>query len=439
MEQVKQHIKYSIISENTGVTKSTIKKWATSTIKNLGTGKSTVFSLDEELNFISCLHHMSDYWFPVDRNTLQNLVQSYCRHAKKKNPFTDDRPGNDWAFAFEQRHKAILKYTKEEPLSRARASGMTRENIDGFFEMYSSTLEKYNLLDKPWLIFNTDETGFQACQGTSKVYHRANTNPYTLTANNLKALYTVSFCTSATGQYLPPYVVYKAKNMYDTWTKGGPKDAGYSCSDSGWMHTENFEAWFFEMFIPHCKKIAPPGQHCALIYDGHNSHIYKLIRAAIDNNIIIICLPPNTTHATQPLDLGVFVHLKKFWHSECKKWFAYTTKNISKPTFPKKLKSICENLTPVHSIGGWEGTGLWPINKNKLEDKILKTSVDSEVHNVPQSRQRTKNCIKKAIHDVLGPQVEKCWMRPLLMVRKRGKEWLIQKERFSLKLVLQRV
>ena len=32
MEQVKQHIKYSIISENTGVNKSTIKNWASKTI-----------------------------------------------------------------------------------------------------------------------------------------------------------------------------------------------------------------------------------------------------------------------------------------------------------------------------------------------------------------------------------------------------------------------
>ena len=274
MRLVGQHMKYSEIAEQTGVNKSTIKNWASKSIKFIGTGKGLALTLDEELDFISCLHHMADHWFPVDRNTLKDLVQSYLKHMAKPNPFTDDRPGNDWAHQFEIRHHAVLRYTKAEPLSRARASGMHPDNIDAFFKMYYDTLKKYNLLHFPWLIFNIDETGLQAAQGSSKVYHRADSkHAYSLTANNTKALYTVSFCTSATGQYLPPYTVYKSKNMYDTWTKGGPEGATYSNSDSGWMHTENFEAWFFSVFIPHCRNIAPPGQHCALIYDGHNSHI----------------------------------------------------------------------------------------------------------------------------------------------------------------------
>ena len=31
------------------------------------------------------------------------------------------------------------------------------------------------------------------------------------------------FCGDAIGNFLPPMVVYKAKNVYDNWKKNGPK------------------------------------------------------------------------------------------------------------------------------------------------------------------------------------------------------------------------
>ena len=37
------------------------------------------------------------------------------------------------------------------------------------------------------------------------------------TASGGKAMYTVMFCVSSAGEYLPPYVVYKAKNLHTTW------------------------------------------------------------------------------------------------------------------------------------------------------------------------------------------------------------------------------
>jgi len=55
------------------------------------------------------------------------------------------------------------------------------------------------------------------------------------------------FCGSATGTLLPPMVVYKAENLYNEWTTGGPENAVYSISKSGWFDMETFEQWFFEV------------------------------------------------------------------------------------------------------------------------------------------------------------------------------------------------
>ena len=173
MRQVReQHLKYPEIARRTGVNVNTIKRWASVPIKFIGTGKGLALTVDEELDFIACLHHLADYWFPVNRKTLMDLVQSYLKYGNKKNPFKDDRPGKDWCAQFELRHRNVLRYTKREPLSKARASGMHPDNIEQFYKMYYDTLLKNNLLHMPWLIFNVDETGLQACHGWSKVYHR---------------------------------------------------------------------------------------------------------------------------------------------------------------------------------------------------------------------------------------------------------------------------
>ncbi len=52
------------------------------------------------------------------------------------------------------------------------------------------------------------------------------------------------FCGSAAGVLLPPYVVYKSKNVYDSWCAGGPKGTAYSCTASGWFDMFTFTDWF---------------------------------------------------------------------------------------------------------------------------------------------------------------------------------------------------
>ncbi|KAL4227912.1 hypothetical protein ACF0H5_013351 [Mactra antiquata] len=48
-----------------------------------------------------------------------------------------------------------------------------------------------------------------------------------------------------------------------------------------------------------------------LIQDGASSHVsVDLIRSAIANGVILLCLPPKTTHITQPIDVAVYRKMK---------------------------------------------------------------------------------------------------------------------------------
>ncbi|GFO40977.1 pogo transposable element with krab domain [Plakobranchus ocellatus] len=118
---------------------------------------------------------------------------------------------------------------------------------------------------------------------------------------------TVNGCAGADRRMLPPYVVYSAKNLRDAWTIGRPQGCRYNCSDKGWMDSTVFVGWFEELFL----KSIPSERPVILFFDGHKSHTsVRLIQSAMKNRVILLKLPPNSTHTLQPLDVGVYGPLK---------------------------------------------------------------------------------------------------------------------------------
>lgn len=132
-----------------------------------------------------------------------------------------------------------------------------------------------------------------------------------LVGNNTKVSYTVNFCCSASGSFLPAFIIYKAKKMYPTWTENGLNGAKYSISDSGWMESEQFKLWFSDIFLEGTKNLTGPK---ILFYDGHGSHIsLELIDLAIKNNVHLLCLPAHSSAHFQPLDVAVYKEVKRNW------------------------------------------------------------------------------------------------------------------------------
>ncbi len=88
----------------------------------------------------------------------------------------------------------------------------------------------------------------------------------------------------------------------------------YGLSDTGWINADLFKGWIVEHFIQY----AVPGLPLLLLLDGHSTHYQPdVIRFARAHNIIMLCLPPHTTHESQPLDCGVFKPLKSKWTAVC--------------------------------------------------------------------------------------------------------------------------
>ncbi len=77
------------------------------------------------------------------------------------------------------------------------------------------------------------------------------------------------------------------------------------------MEGKLFTCWFKMIFIAHCSKLTG---FKVLFMNVHASHVsLEIIKLAIANNIVLICLPPHTSSFLQPLDVGVFKNVKAKW------------------------------------------------------------------------------------------------------------------------------
>ena len=161
-----------------------------------------------------------------------------------------------------------------------------------------------------------------------------------------------------------------------------------------------FESWFIKVFITHVETFQKP---VLLTYDGHNSHLtYNTVKAAMDHGIIIVCLPPNTSHALQPLDVGVFRSVKSKWKKILDNWYNQSRlKALDKTVFPSLLSSLWPQLDPQHAVNGFRGAGLWPVDRSAINRRLVindaASSGDQGEVNVHSPRQQLRLSILKVI------------------------------------------
>jgi hypothetical protein len=59
------------------------------------------------------------------------------------------------------------------------------------------------------------------------------------------------------------------------------------------------------------------GAHQLLIVDGHESHnSHEFYKYCEEEKIIVLCMPPHSSHLLQPLDVGCFSPLKRAYGDE---------------------------------------------------------------------------------------------------------------------------
>ena len=172
-------------------------------------------------------------------------------------------------------------------------------------------------------------------------------------------------CASAAGHAIPPMVIFSTKWLNPEWTKGEFLGTTYGLSDNGWVNSELFEAWLSEHFLQHAVSARP----LLLLLDGHSTHYQpQLLRVAKENDVIMLCLPPHTTHEAQPLDCGVFGPLKTHWSHVC---HAYLQQNPGRVITRFQFSTLFSQawsaaVSPTNTIAGFRKCGVYPFNPSAI-------------------------------------------------------------------------
>ena len=391
-------------AQATGVPISTLRRHALNINKTdrIGSGRSTIVPPEDEAKIVQVLVYLSRLAHPLDTSDLKTLVQGYVNQLGLETGWVDNRPGDDWVRQFKKRHDAVLSMRKAELLTVSRAKSLTPAVIDAFFQLLRSEMEELKLTDKPANVYNLDESGLSTDPRGKHVFvEKSGRDAYLKSQGAGKAMYSVLFCCNAEGRFLPPFVVYKAlRAPYDTWTQGGPPGTTYATTPSGWMESGVFEEWFCTIFLEDVKK-EHAGEPIILLFDGHGSHMtYKTASLARENNVTIICLPPHSSHALQPLDVAVFKPLKAKWREILKMWARESRlTNVDKTTFPHLLSKLWTKLDPQLAVSGFRGAGIVPLDPAKVSSRMVGGEGVAKRNGVPSP----VKALKEAVLNVISP------------------------------------
>lgn len=171
-----------------------------------------------------------------------------------------------------------------------------------FFDKYETIIDEGKFTADQ--IYNVDQTGLSTVHKPSKILaQKGNHQVGAVTSGEPGTNTTCICCMNAAGKFVPPMLIYKRKRMTDDLKRGGPPNALFSCSDSGWITTPLFLNWL-EHFIKCTKLEKSKKSQILLILDGHSTHIKNInaINIAREYGIVMLSLPAHTTHKLQPLD-----------------------------------------------------------------------------------------------------------------------------------------
>jgi hypothetical protein len=124
----------------------------------------------------------------------------------------------------------------------------------------------------------------------------------------------------ADGTKVPPALIYQgvSGDLQDSWVDEltDKDEAFFASSKNGWSNNEFGLNYLKDIFDPYTRAKAGRGRRL-LIVDGHSSHVNMAFIDMCDRlRILVMILPPHSTHRLQPLDVGLFQPLATAYSNE---------------------------------------------------------------------------------------------------------------------------
>ncbi len=288
--------------------------------------------------------------------------------------------GKHWLDRFRKRHPEIST-TWTRQLDTARHDATTTENVAPWFAEMGTMIDRHHY--KPENIYNMDETGFGIglTQSTRVLVIRdggkRSGKKATKATSGRQEWVTSIECVSASGQLLPPLVIFTALGSLNArWLPDNLEVAGWrwTTSTKGWTNNTLSFDWLVRVFHPCTTSSSFSNKDIRrlLIVDGHGSHITaRFIAFCIIHKIDLMLLPSHTSAVTQPLDVGVFGPLKAAMARWTDQFATYDHGRIPKDVWASHLADCRVLAMTKHNIlVGWRETGLHPFRPDRVLNKL---------------------------------------------------------------------
>ena len=332
-------------------------------------GPKPYLAADEEEELSMFIVDVAKAGYGKTRKQIKDIVEHV---ATEKGTLRSGKVSDGWFRRFMERHPK-LSLRKGDATANVRMESLDPETIKQYFDLLKDALVELGLVNSPAQLYNVDETGMPLDHRPPKIVTKRGQKKVRCRTSGNKSQITVIGCVSAAGQAIPPFVIFDAKSLNTEWTDGEVSGTSYGLSDKGWVDSELFCGWLVGHFLQYAVAARP----LFLLLDGHSSHYQPdLIRFAKDHNIILFCLPPHTTHESQPLDTAVFGPLKRNWQSACHEYMQSNPgKVVTKYQFSALLnKAWMLTMTPSNICSGFRRCGVYPFNPNAIDCSLTSSS-----------------------------------------------------------------
>jgi len=350
----------------------------------------TVLDKEFEDELVKYAIAMQECFYGLSAEQLRRLTYDLADKNGINHPFNSEKgcAGRDWVSGFLRRHPE-LSFRTPEATSLSRATGFNRVQVHKFFSLLQTVMEANKF--EAHRIFNVDETGITTVQKPLPVLSRKGVKQAgKLTSGERGQNTTVVCCMNAGGGYIPPAYIFPRVNFTDTLMKGAPPGSVGWAVKSGWMDSETFLKWLAH-FQKHAN--ATVDNKVLLILDNHASHrTLEVVDYARSHGIVILSLPPHTSHKMQPLDKTFFGPLKREYNKVCDHWMSTSS---AKRITPYDVAGLLGDAygrcsTVAKATSGFASTGIFPFNPDIFTDSDYAPSMVTEnsLEPVPSTSQQ---------------------------------------------------
>ena len=361
-----------------GVPRSTLKdRLSGRVVHGRNPGPEPYLNVEEEQELAGHLINASNIGYGKTRQEVLNIVERYVER-KEHTSLRSSTVTHGWWQKFLKRNPSLSLRAGDSTAS-IRMDAINAENLKNYYDQLRSLFDEYDFENHPEAIYNMDETGVPLKPRPPKIVAQKGKKKIRYQTSGQKQQITVIGCGSATGQCLPPFVIFAAKQLNHLWTANEGNGSRFAVSDNSWVDHELFYSFLQKHFLTNAVSHRP----LMLLLDDHSTHCdLTSFKFARDKGIIIFCLPPHTTHECQPLDCSLFKPLKQHWKLECHKFYSKNPgKVISKLNFNGIFRNAwLKAITPENVVAGFRKTGVYPFNRDAVScsDNAVSTSEEND-------------------------------------------------------------